>query len=458
MAESSELARMLGPDGEQIALAMRKAHAFLIDRSTAELLRLVGRQIEKLPPVPSIGKDALQESFRSKAVPAEDFLAGRGVFYLTEGRRLMLDCTAGHYQMTWGYEPPRLIAALVEAMAGGVVWDNHSNIPQAPVKQLARRLLAAANPPDAPEPLDTVHLGCCTGSVAAAAALKMQLLHFEATHAHDAAPVMIVLDGNYHGTDVVVQRLRGMWDRYVADLRVVAVQPNDADELAAAFRGNAPNVAAFWAEPVMMNREAIPLDAEYLRAARRLCDESGALMCIDEIQTGFWQPEVFVSRAIGVVPDLLIAGKGMTAGFHPLAAVLYKRRLDRMDQYMAISTNGSAALPAFVALVVLDMIAAQAGRIAAAGDRLMAGLRGLAAKHAGVLADARGLRHLAGLKFRDRQAAIDTHRRAVESGLWLRAHAYHQGHSTILVKPALCADEAVVDALVARLDGLLQGH
>ena len=456
MSVQTRAQHILGPDGEAILSAMRAAMEFLDGHTTEQLLALVGKTIDQIPPVPSIGKEAFQNSYRTKAEPSEDMLAGRGVFYITEGRRLMLDCTAGHYQMTWGYQPPELMAAITEAMDAGVVWDNHTNIPQAPVKRLARRLVEAANVREVDDPLDTVLLGCCTGSIACAAALKMQLLHFEATHATDATPVMIVLDGNYHGTDMVAQRLRGMWPQYVRNLTVVSVQPNDAAQLDAAFAEHAGSVAAFWAEPIMMNREAIPVDAAYLQRARRLCDEGGALMCIDEIQTCFWQPDIFAFHAAGITPDFVIAGKGMTAGFHSLAAVLYRRRLDRMDQYMAISTNGSAALPAWVALHVLDMVGREGENIVAVGDRLMNGLVRLAADYPDRLVGVRGLRHLAGLKFRDREDAIAVHRRAVDSGLWLRVHAYHEGHSTILVKPALSADAAVADFIVDSLRGLLR--
>ena len=96
----------------------------------------------------------------------------------------------------------------------------------------------------------------------------------------------------------------------------------------------------------MMNREAIAVDPDYLRLAQRWCRETGALMCVDEIQTGFWQPEIFEYRRLGLQPDLVILGKGMTAGYHPLAGVLLRSRHDLLEQYDAISTNGSAAMPA----------------------------------------------------------------------------------------------------------------
>jgi acetylornithine/succinyldiaminopimelate/putrescine aminotransferase len=181
----------------------------------------------------------------------------------------------------------------------------------------------------------------------------------------------------------------------------------------------------------------------------------GALLCLDEIQTGFWQPKIFAYRELGLRPDLVVLGKGLTAGFHPLAGVLLKQRHDVLEQYDAISTNGSAALPSLVALCSLELIEAQAPRIRALGEYLMAGLGGLVAEFPDRLQSAQGRGHLAGLKFRRVQEALDCHQRLLAAGLWTRVHAYHAGHSTVLIKLGLLADEAVVDFMIDKFRAAL---
>jgi acetylornithine/succinyldiaminopimelate/putrescine aminotransferase len=438
---------------------MRAAREFLEDHTIEELLRLVGERVECLPVPKPVDKTALQDSYGgNQTSPCDDLLAAQGMFYITEQRRLCLDCTSGHYQMLWGYNNPSLVSAVSEAVEAGVVWDNHCNIPQTPVKQLAHRLVELANDRGDDDPLDTVHLGCCTGSVACAAALKIQLICYERRSTSQDVPVMVVLDGNYHGTDMVAQYLRGMWEQYVKNLEVVSVQPNDAAELKEVFCRYGKRVAGFWAEPIMMNREAIVVDGAYLRLARRLCDDTGALMVLDEIQTGFWQPEIFSYRTLGFKPDLVIAGKGMAAGFHPQAAVIYKSRLDVLETYDAISTNGSAALPCYVALCCLEMIEAEGDSIASVGEHYMGRMQDLAREFRDVVEYAPGRRHMMGLKFRRVDDALSFHRRAVDSGLWVRVHAYHEGHSTVLTKLPLVADETVVDFIVDRFRSLLQSQ
>jgi acetylornithine/succinyldiaminopimelate/putrescine aminotransferase len=424
-----------------------------------QLLDHVGVQFgsDHIRPFDPIDKSALQDSYGGAQVgPSDDFLVGRGLFYFSEQRRLFLDCTSGHYQMLWGYNHPVLCRIISEATQAGIVWDNHSNIPQSPVKQLAHRLVDVANAPGEPDPIDTVLLGVCTGSVACAAAVKIQLKVYERTRAQNGVPVLLVLDGNYHGTDMVPQAMRGLWPQLFQRLEVVTLPPNNPAALEEAFQKYGPRVAGFWAEPVMMNREAIAVDPGYLQLARRWCDEVGALLCIDEIQTCFWQPEIFAFRALGLRPDLVITGKGMTAGYHPLSAVLYKQRYDVLAQYDAISTNGSAAMPALVALGCMELIRQNAGQIWAMAERIESGFKALVTEFPDCVESAQGRGYLSGMKFRRVQDALNFHSRSVQSGLWTRVHAYHEGHSTLLTKLGLLADETVVDFMFDRFRTLLR--
>lgn len=451
------LAQLLGDDGPAYVSALAQGQAWLDRLTPAERLARVGQVVAEIPPPPPISKAALPASYGgNERGPGNDFLVGRGLFYLTEQRQLCLDCTSGHYQMLWGYNDPDLVAAAAEASRLGVVWDNHSNVPQAPLKRLGHQLLAAANDPSEADPLDKVHLGVCTGSVACATALKIQLKVFARRAPAGTIPVILSLEGNYHGSDMVPQFMRGLWPGLAHPCEFVRLEPNDHDALAAAFRHHGERIAGFWAEPVMMNREVIPVEAAYLQQARAACDQVGALLCIDEIQTGFWRPEIFDFRALGIRPDLVVLGKGMTAGFHPLSGVLFRRRHDVLEQYDAISTNGSAALPAFVALASMAMIRARAATIRATADALATGFAALATEFPRVVERAQGRGHLMGLRLRSVEAARELHRRLLAAGLWTRVHAYHTGHRTLLTKPGLPTDPAVVDFLIASMRNALR--
>ena len=464
MQQELTFGSLMGDATGALALALEAGRDYLAGATQGELLASVGKVIAAVPPAPWPDKRWFQRSYGRQVTDAPDDLAvGRGLFYLTEQRRLFLDCTAGHYQMTWGYDHPELRALLRDGIARGIVPDNHSNIPPAPVKRLAARLVELANPGADPAALqgddrrlNTVLLGLCTGTVACAAALKMMLLHYRAAKPRLGAPAFITLEGNYHGTDLFAQRLRGMWPEYFANVTSVQVEPNDHQALAAAFREHGERVAGFIAEPILMNREAIALDADYLQLARSLCDQTGALLGIDEIQTGFWFPRVFCSLHLGVEPDFLVLGKGMAAGYHPLSAVVYRGCLDRLEQYDAISTNGNAGLAAYLALGCLALVEREADRIGRVGKAYHERMAGLCAEFPDLLAEVRGVGHLTGLKFRRVEDALGFHRAAVTRGLWVRAHAYHPGHSTLLTKLALTLDEEVTDYTIGAAADLLR--
>jgi 4-aminobutyrate aminotransferase-like enzyme len=434
--------------------AMRRARDFLLERSVDDLLRLVGTRVDGLAlQDPPADKRAFPISYGGGKPCDEDLLAAQGMFYVTESGRVMLDCTSGHYQMTWGYNHPELLAAARDAADLGIVWDNHSNIPGLPVKLLADRLTALG----ADAGLDRVLLGICTGSVACSTALKIMLARYRADpeRMRLGPPVMIALSGNYHGTDVAAQALRGMWPGLVTGMEAVQVEPNDPEGLENTFGKYGRRVAGFWFEPILMNREAVVVDPEFVRLARRLCTEHGALMAVDEIQTGFWCPEVLAFRAMDAEPDFVIIGKGMTAGFHPLAGLLYRHEMDILEQYDAISTNGNASLAAFIALCSLRMIERDRDRLTRLAGIHFRGLCELADEFPDVIDRPNGSGFLSGIRFRSREDALGFHRSALDRGLWLRAHAYHPGHATVLMKYPLVVTNSVISFVLGRLRELL---
>jgi hypothetical protein len=173
------IADLAGPLGADVCRAMAAAKAFLDVHDNGQLLGLIGQTIDGTALKKTIDKAVMQKSYGGgKIGQTDDLLAGRGLFYVTEQGRLFLDCTAGHYQMSWGYDHPVLTRVIREGLAAGIVPDNHSNIPQWPVKRLAQKLVEAANP-DCPElgtgdfskimesntRLNTVLLGIATGSI-----------------------------------------------------------------------------------------------------------------------------------------------------------------------------------------------------------------------------------------------------------------------------------------------------
>lgn len=101
----------------------------------------------------------------------------------------------------------------------------------------------------------------------------------------------------------------------------------------------------------------IPLDTDYLRAVRRLCDERGALLMLDEVQTGVGRTGYFFSyQGCGVQPDVVTAAKGLGGGL-PIAACLVSKALgDIFTPGMNGSTFGSNPVASAGALEMVTRI------------------------------------------------------------------------------------------------------
>jgi 4-aminobutyrate aminotransferase len=151
------------------------------------------------------------------------------------------------------------------------------------------------------------------------------------------------------------------------------------------------DVAAFIAEPM----RAVPTMAPpgFWEAVRRSCDETGTLLIFDEIPTGLGRTgRLFSSSHEGVVPDLLVVGKGLGGGAIPVAAVLARAELDvGADWAFGHYTHEKNPLMARAGLTTLQIIEDEGlvGRSAHLGAHALERAHGLAARFDSV-GDVRG--------------------------------------------------------------------
>jgi acetylornithine/LysW-gamma-L-lysine aminotransferase len=99
-----------------------------------------------------------------------------------------------------------------------------------------------------------------------------------------------------------------------------------------------------------------PASAEYIQAARRICDERGALLIVDEIQTGFGRTgKMFAIQHFGVTPDLLTCAKSIAGGV-PMGAVVIGHAVKNLTPGVHGSTFGGNPLACAAALAALRVI------------------------------------------------------------------------------------------------------
>ncbi len=114
--------------------------------------------------------------------------------------------------------------------------------------------------------------------------------------------------------------------------------------------------AAVILEVVQGEGGVYPATAEYIQAARRICDERGALLIVDEIQTGFGRTgRMFAIQHFGVTPDLLTCAKSLAGGV-PMGAVLIGQNVKNLTPGVHGSTFGGNPLSCAAAVAALTVI------------------------------------------------------------------------------------------------------
>jgi acetylornithine/succinyldiaminopimelate/putrescine aminotransferase len=445
--------------------AVKTAYNFLKERTADELRKMVGKKLDFIPDFDQLDKSTFVESYQKPI--QDDILAGYGIFKITEGKTLQIDWTGGHYQLPLGYHYPALDNLLIEARNLGIIDDTHNNTPGMPVKLLARELVKCANAFDNATFDDIISsndrlnrvTSVDTGTVAASTGLKGILNHFRQAYG-DMIPVFIMQEGNYHGTDFFEQRLRGMWEWIFKNVTVEYVQPNNIDNLSETFRkyenSKSEKVAAMIIEPILMNNRAIYVKPDYMYKAKELCVQHEATLFFDEIQTSMWSPKVFMANEHNGIADVLAIGKGLTAGYSPLAYTLCKCCLDNQSQYGSISTNGNADMAALTGLIVLEAVKSNSDHIESIGNYYFEELSKLQQAYPDKVVEITGHRHLAGISLVNESIASKLHHACLKQGLFVRLQAYKEGASTIITKPPIIVNSDDVDFVIGKLDSELK--
>ena len=227
-------------------------------------------------------------------------------------------------------------------------------------------------------------------------------------------------------------------------------------DLEAADRAVGPTTAA-----VIM--ETIPATGGYLMPPhgwftelRRLCDERGALLILDEVQAGLGRTgRLWAFERFGVVPDILVAGKGTSAGVYPIAAACFGPRVEEhfaTDPFFHPSSYAGSELGARVIEAVVERYAdgELVKHVSAMGSRLEAGLADIVTRHPEQLAGRHGLGLMQALETRSDGLGFELTKACFRHGLLAIFAFNHQ--ATLQIMPPLIISEQEVDEVLQRLD------
>jgi 4-aminobutyrate aminotransferase-like enzyme len=223
-------------------------------------------------------------------------------------------------------------------------------------------------------------------------------------------------------------------------------------------------LAAVIVEPVQGVGGVIPFPPEFLAHLRELCDRTGALLVFDEILTGVGRTgPMWAFESTGVVPDVLLAGKGLAGGY-PISLIASRREILDAGIFgrpgAGASTFASGNVACAAGAAVLGML--EDGSILENGRRvgasLLAALRALADRHP-LIGDVRGVGMLLALELVEdrgtkRPVTPDTARRLV-TALARRGVLVAGGGAVLRITPPLVISEPMALAGVALLDDAL---
>ena len=260
-------------------------------------------------------------------------------------------------------------------------------------------------------------------------------------------PGVVSLTGSFHGRTLGALSVTGQpgkreaFEPLLPHVRFAA--PNDTDSLAAAV---SEETGCILLEPVQGEGGVHEMDAGFVADARRLADESGAVLLLDEVQTGVGRTGTFFAwERLGVRPDAVTLAKGLANGL-PIGCLLVG---DGAPEGFApgdhASTFGGNPVTCAAAAAVCDELTDDLlARVTATGRALAAGLSELPA-----VAEVRGAGLLLGAEL-DRPAA-DVVAQCAERGLLVGT----AGENVLRVTPPLVVTAAEVDQALGVLEEVL---
>jgi acetylornithine/succinyldiaminopimelate/putrescine aminotransferase len=312
---------------------------------------------------------------------------GRGEFLIDAQGARYLDLYAGYGVFSIGRNHPFVRDQLMSVMAA-----EPANLPQIGVTTLAG-VLAEELVGRAPDPIDAAVL-CSSGAESVETAIKL-------ARAATGRGRILYCERGFHGLTNGALSVNGnaeFRDRFGALLPGCdPVRFGDLESLRSELA--AGDVAAFIVEPIQGKGVFVAPDG-YLAEAQALCARHGALLVVDEVQTGMARTGEFLclEHWDGVAPDMVTLSKALSGGFVPIGATLcsravFEKTFDTMENSVVHgSTFGNNDYAAAAALATLTVIEREGlvERSRRMGDLLMELTRPLVDKYE-VVSEVRGL-------------------------------------------------------------------
>jgi len=362
-----------------------------------------------------------------------------------------LDFVAGIATTSLGHANPILVDAVTKQMQA----VNHvSNLYYIPVQgELAAWLVEHSV-------ADRVFF-CNSGAEANEGAIKL-CRKYAHTRLHIADPVIITAHASFHGRTLATITATGQ-PKYQKDFDPLVpgfeyVNYNDVDDLERVVRrvnANGPRLAGIMMEALQGEGGVRPGDAAFFKRVRDICDETGALLMVDEVQVGVGRTGTWWGyEQLNIKPDVISTAKGLGGGV-PIGAMMCQSFCDVFEPGNHASTFGGNPLACAAALCVVTTIEKQGllANVRARGEQLRSGLVALAAKYPAVVREVRGWGLINGMELQEESSLMsgDIVAKAKDKGLLL----VPAGPKVVRYVPPLVVTAEQIDKCLKIVDELL---
>ncbi len=382
---------------------------------------------------------SLEALHTSGVYPKRDLtiVRGMGARVWDASGREYIDCVAGHGVANLGHCHPAVVAA-VQKQAAQLI-----TCPEIFHNDQRARLLALLTEL-APGEMQRVFL-CNSGAEAVEAALKFARISTGRSE-------IISTFRSFHGRTMGALTLTGQkkhrtpFEPLLPD--VTQIPYNKTEALSAAI---SERTAAVILEVVQGEGGVRPADADYLRAAQRLCHENGTLLIFDEVQTGLGRTgKIFACEHYDLAPDMLCLAKSLAGGL-PMGATLLGARVGTLPLGSHGSTFGGNPLTCAAALAVLAVLQAEKlpERAARLGEQLLDRLR---AAHLPLVRAVRGQGLMIGIELKQKVTPL---LQALQARGVLALPA---GNTVLRLLPPLVISEVELEQVAETVIEMLAGH
>lgn len=360
---------------------------------------------------------------------------GEGAWLWDTNGNVYLDFAAGIAVSALGHAHPVLCKALSDQAAK--FWHVSNLLTNTPAIELAQKLCQHTF-------AERVFFAN-SGAEANEAALKLARRYAHDHHGSEKSEI-IAFDNGFHGRTFFTVSVGGQpkySDGFGPKPGDITHLPfNDIDALRAQI---SEKTCAVILEPIQGEGGVNPADAEFLKAARELCDQFKALLIFDEVQTGAGRTgKLYAYQHFNVVPDILSSAKGLGGGF-PIGAML---TTEAIGQSLGVGSHGSTfggnPMGCAVASALMDIVSTESflASVQNRGDGFTNSLAELQLQSE-VISEVRGIGLLIGCELQGplEGRAGDVVRVCAENGLLI----LQAGGNVIRLAPPLILSQDQVD-------------